>query len=85
MSGIIKWRSGTDSLPPEYKWYLLHNPATIKYNDGRIILCSMGWSNLIVGSCFLHNVVKAYVNVINTTTAFTGPTQQTKLSQMIPS
>ena len=34
----------------------------------------MGWSNLIVGYHDLHNVSKAYVNVVNTIATFVEPT-----------
>ena len=30
----------------------------------------MGWSNLIVGARDLHNIIVAYVNVINSITNF---------------
>ena len=39
----------------------------------------MGRSNLIVGTCSLHNVVMAYGNVVNTTTNFVEPTQPTNM------
>ena len=37
----------------------------------------MGWINMAVGSQAFHNVYKAYVNVVNSTTTFVDPTPPT--------
>ena len=39
----------------------------------------MGWINLIVGSCSLHDVTKTYANVVNDIATFVEPTQQTNI------
>ena len=52
----------------------LRNTRTTNYHDGRENWRSMGWSNLIVGSHALHNIVKSYVNKVNTISIFVEPT-----------
>ena len=66
-------------LPPDRKLYRQWNPPTIKYNGGKSNTRYMGWTNLIVGSHDLHNVVKAYVNMVNATITFFEPTPQTNI------
>ena len=39
----------------------------------------MGWSDLIVGSHALHNIIKAYVNAINAIPPFVEPTPPTNI------
>ena len=78
-SVIRKGRSGQRSSTPERKGYHLRNPPTINYNDGRANSWSMSWNNLIVGSHDLHNIAKAYVNVVNAIATFFEPNPPTNI------
>ena len=82
IQGVYAENDGVDSenegvynevLPPELKVYLLRNPPTINYNYWIDNRRSMGRNNLIFGSHALHNIAKAYVNVINYITTFVEP------------
>ena len=66
-------------LPPEKKGYLLWNSPTINYIGGISNRRSMFWNNLIVVSHALCSVVKAYVNIVNSTTSFDDPTPPTNI------
>ena len=39
----------------------------------------MGWINLIVGAHAFHNIMNAYVNVVNSVATFVEPTQSTNI------
>ena len=39
----------------------------------------MGWNNLVVGYYALHNVTKAYVNIVNAINTFIDPTTPTNI------
>ena len=67
-------------LSSEQEWYCLRNPTTIKYNNGRACWRFMGSRNLIIGSHALHNVTKAYVNVINFIATFDEPNPPTNIT-----
>ena len=64
-------------LPPDRKWYSLRNLPNVNYSDKRATRCSMGWNNLIVGSNEIHNISKAYVNVVNDISTSVKPTPPT--------
>ena len=66
-------------LPPDQKGYRLQNHPTISYNDRRENRRSMVCNNSIVGSCALHSVAKAYVNVFNAIYTFVEPNQPTNI------
>ena len=82
IEGVDSENEGVENevLPPDQKVYHLHNPSTIKYNSGRSNWISMGWSNRIVGSHAFPNVVKTYINVINTITTFVEPIPPTNIT-----
>ena len=61
------------------KLYCLHNPLTINYNNVRDNHSSVVWINLIVGSYALHNVTKAYENVVNSIATFVQSTPPTNI------
>ena len=66
-------------LPPKRNGYSLRNPLNVKYSDKRSTWLSMGWNNLIIGSNELHNVAKAYVNVVNYINSSVKPTPPTNI------
>ena len=79
--GVDSDNEGVDNkvLPPEIKGYSLRNPPNVNYSDKRATRLSMGWNNLIVGSNKLHNVAKAYVNVVNYINSSVKPTPPTNI------
>ena len=66
-------------LPPEKKYYHLHNPTTINHNYRRDNRRSMGWNNLIVVPHALHSVEKYSVNVISYIYILVEPTPTTNI------
>ena len=80
--GVDSENEGEDKkfLPPERKKNRQRNPPTINYIDGRANQWSIGSMNLIFGShALIHNIVKAFVNVVNATSTFFGPTPPTNI------
>ena len=65
--------------PHDRKWYILRNPHNFNYNYNIATRISMGWNNIIVGSNEIHSVSKAYINVVNSITAFVKPTLPTNI------
>ena len=79
--GVESDNEGVDKevLPPYIKRYIIRNPPNVKYSDKRATRISIGWNNLIFGSNELHSVTKAYINVINAITYFSGPKPPTNI------
>ena len=59
--------------------YIPKKYPTIKYNHERSNKRYMGWSNLVIGSHAIHNVAKAYANILNTISTFLGTNPPTDI------